>query len=478
MLEEPLVNDEAGTGPRAGAASASTQRRARVVIVGGGMGGIQAAKSLAKTPTDVTLVDARNYYVFQPLIYEVASAILNVEDVAHSIRGLVRGRPKVHFRLGRAVGIDWQRRELLLDDGDRLGFDYLVLAAGLEADFRGVPGAAEFGLPLKSLDDAIRIRSRMLRRLETAGAHPELIPAGALDVVIVGGGTTGVETASAFAEIYRHALREEFPELDLSHASIVLLEAGEAILAGFHPRMQRAAQRMLEQRGVEVRLHAPVADVGPASVRLTDGSEIPAGMIVWATGVRAPAIAGSLGAQQAGDGRVLVNPNLSLPGHPEAFVIGDMAALPWSKGGFHPALAQFAIQGGRHAAREIERQLAGRPSRAFRYRDKGMTASVGRDAAIVQAGPIRFSGRLAFFFWRFLHALYVPGLRNRLSVTLTWIWSYATRRRAALLLIGEPPPQARQPAQPAPLEERLHGEVRLNARAPQDGEPVALPPRG
>jgi NADH dehydrogenase len=433
-----------------------------VVIVGGGMGGIQAAKSLAKAPVEVTLVDARNYYLFQPLIYEVANALLNVEDVAHSIRGLLHGRRNVHFRLGTASSVDWHRSELVLANGDRIGFDYLVLAAGLETDFRGVPGAAEYGLPLKSLDDALRIRTRTLRRLETAAAHPELVPAGALDVVIVGGGTTGVETAAAFAEIYRHALCAEFPELDLSLASIVLLEAGEALLSGFHPRLRRAAQRMLERRSVKVRLRSPVAEVGPASVTLTDGTEIAAGSIVWATGVRAPALANSLRVPQAADGRVLVEPNLCLRGHPEAFVIGDMAALPWSKGCLHPALAQFAIQGGRHAAREIERHLAGERSRPFRYFDKGMTASVGRDAAVVQAGPIRFAGRPAFFFWRFLHALYVPGLRNRLSVTLTWIWTYATRRRAALLLTGEQATsdEASQLSSPAlaapPLSEGSH----------------------
>lgn len=418
----------------------------RVVIVGGGMGGIQAAKTLARAPVEVTLVDARNYYLFQPLVYEVANALLNVEDVAHSIRGLLRGRRNAHFRLGTAGKVEWDRKELVLVDGDRLGFDYLVLAAGLEVDFRGVPGAAEYGLPLKSLDDAVAIRTRTLRRLEAAAAHPEFLSAGALDVVVVGGGTTGVETAGAFAEIYHHALPEEFPELDFSQTTIVLLEAGDSILSGFHPSMQKAARRMLERRGVEVRLQARVRGVGPASVTLADGSEIPAGMVVWATGVRAPRLADSLGLPEASDGRVFVEPNLSLPGHPEAFVIGDMAALPWRKGGLHPPLAQFAIQGGRHAAREIKRQLAGKPPRAFHYRDKGMTASIGRDAAVVQAGPIRFGGRAAFFFWRFLHALYVPGARNRVSVTLTWIWTYATHRRAALLLVGEPTP-SREPTE-------------------------------
>ena len=429
----------------------------RVLIVGGGMGGIQAAKTLTNAPVDVTVVDVRNYYLFQPLIYEVANALLNVEDVAHSIRGLLRRRRNVHFRMDLASSVDWHRHDLVLANGDRIPFDYLVLAAGLETNFRGVPGAAEYGLPLKNLNDALRIRTRMLRRLELAAANPQLVPAGALDVVIVGGGTTGVETAAAFAEIYRHALREEFPELNLSQASIVLLEAGEALLSGFHPSLRRAAQRMLERHGVEVRLGSPVTEVGPASVKLTDGTEIAAGSIVWATGVRAPALADSLGVPQAADGRVIVEPNLALPGHSKAFVVGDMAALPWSKGGLHPPLAQFAIQGGRHAAREIKRQVAGQRSRPFRYRDKGMTASIGRNAAVVQAGPIRFGGRPAFFFWRFLHALYVPGLRNRTSVALTWIWTYSTRRRAALLLTEEPSSRADQPAHvmPEPLGERV-----------------------
>jgi NADH dehydrogenase len=411
------------------------------------MGGIAAARKLARAPVEVALVDARNYYLFQPLIYEVANALLNVEDVAHSIRGLLRGRRNAHFRLGTASNVDWHRKELVLADGDRLGFDYLVLAAGLEVDFRCVRGASQYGLPLKSLDDAVAIRTRMLRRLEAAAAHPEFVSAGALDVVVVGGGTTGVETAGAFAEIYHHALPEEFPELDFSQTTIVLLEAGDTILSGFHPSMQKAARRMLERRGVEVRLHARVTAVGPASVTLADGSEIPAGMVVWATGVRAPRLADSLGLPQASDGRVFVEPNLSLPGHPEAFVIGDMAALPWRKGCLHPPLAQFAIQGGRHAAREIGRQLKDERPRPFRYWDNGMTASVGRDAGVVQVGRIRFSGRLAFFAWGTLHSLYVPGWRNRLSVDLNWIWSYATHRRAALLLVGEPTP-SREPIQP------------------------------
>ena len=421
----------------------------KVVIVGGGMGGIAAARKLARAPVEVTLVDARNYYLFQPLIYQVAGGMSNVEDLTHSIRGLLRGQGNVGFRLATAVGADLERHELLLEDGERLRFDYLILSAGLRSDVERVPGAAAYAFPLKTLDDALRLRNHLLRRLETAAAHPEFAAAGALDMVIVGGGTTGVEVAAAFTEIYTRALRDEFPELDFSQAKITVLEAGDALLSAFHPKLQQSALRMLRKRGAEVRFRSQVAEVGPASVTLTDASELAAGTVVWATGVRATPLADALGV--AADGRVLVGPNLSLPGHPDVFAIGDMAALPRAAGGFHPALAQFALQGGRHAAREILRHIAGEPARSFRYWDKGMTSIVGRNAAVVQSGRLRFSGRFAYFFWAFLHGFYVPGLRNRLSVTLTWIWSYATRRRAALLLIDEPSRPGEQPAEPIPL---------------------------
>ena len=445
--------------------NAASSRPARVVIVGGGMGGIAAARTLARAPVEVTLVDSRNYYLFQPLIYEVAGAILNVEDITHSIRGLLRGQGNAHFRLATAAGADLDRHELVLEDGERLPFDYLILATGLRSDLERVPGAADYAFPLKTLEDALRIRNHLLSRLETAAAHPAFVPAGALDMVIVGGGTTGVEVAAAFTEIYNRALRDEFPELDFSQAQITVLEAGDALLPTFHPTLQRAALRMLTERGAEVRLHSPVSAIGPASVTLTDGSEIAAGIVIVAAGVRATALADALEGPQAPGGRVVVSSNLSLSGHPEVFAVGDMAALPRADGGLHPALAQFAIQGGRHAAQEIVRQIAAKPSRSLRYWDKGMTSMVGRNAAIVQSGRLRLSGRLAFFLWGFLHGLYVPGLRNRLSVSLTWVWSYATRRRAALLLIGDSASDGGRPdvavaRPPSPAASPLRGERR------------------
>jgi NADH:ubiquinone reductase (H+-translocating) len=436
--------------------STDERRAPSVVIVGGGMGGIGAARKLARAPVDVTLVDGRSYYLFQPLIYQVAGGMSNVEDITHSIRGLLRGQGNARFRLATAVGADLDRHELVLEDGKRLHFDYLILSTGLRSDVERVPGAAAYAFPLKTLDDALRIRNHLLRRLETAAAHPELVPAGALDLVIVGGGTTGVEVAAAFTEIYNHALRDEFPELDFSQAKITIVEAGDALLSAFHPRLQRAALGMLIKRGADARFRSQVAEVGPASVTFSDGSELVAGTVVWATGVRATPLADALGAAQAPGGRVRVSANLSIPGHPEVFAIGDMAALPTSNGPLHPAVAQFAIQGGRHAAREILRHMAGEPARPFHYWDKGMTSVVGRNAAVVQSGRLRVSGRLAYFFWAFLHGFYVPGLRKRLSVTLTWIWSYATRRRAALLLIGEasPPTEQTEPI-PVQVEERV-----------------------
>jgi NADH dehydrogenase len=412
-----------------------------VVIVGGGMGGIAAARKLARAPVKVTLVDARNYYLFQPLIYQVAGGMSNVEDITHSIRGLLRRQHNAQFRLATALFADLDRHELVLEDGERLRFDYLVLSTGLRADVERVPGAAAHAFPLKTLDDALALRNHLLRRLETAAADPELAAAGALDLVIVGGGTTGVEVAAAFTELYNRAFRDEFPELDFTQATITVLEAGAALLSSFHPKLQQSALRMLRKRGAQIRFHSQVAQVGQASVTLIEGTQLAAGTVVWATGVRATPIADALGGRQAPGGRIHVNPNLSLPGHPNAFAIGDMATLPTAAGDPHPALAQFAIQGGRHAAREIQRHMAGTPSRPFHYWDKGMTSIVGRNAAVVQSGPLRISGRLAYFFWAFLHGFYVPGLRNRLSVTLTWIWSYSTRRRAALLLVEAPAPQ-------------------------------------
>ena len=428
-----------------------------VVIVGGGMGGIAAARKLARAPLDVTLVEARNYYLFQPLIYQVAAGMSNVEDITHSIRGLLRGQRNARVRLATAVAADFDRHELVLEDGERLPFDYLILATGLRSDLERVPGAAAYAFPLKTLDDALRLRNHLLHRLETAAAHPELVPAGALDLVIVGGGTTGVEVAAAFTEIYAHALRDEFPELDFSQAKITVLEAGDALLPAFHPKLQQAALRALRKRGAEVRFRSQVTEVGPASVKVTDGSEFAAGTVVWATGVRATPLADTLGAAPTPDGRVRVTPNLTLPGHPDVFAIGDMAALPTTAGGLHPALAQFAIQGGRHAARQILRHIAGEPASPFSYWDKGMTSIAGRNAAVVQSGRLRLTGRLAYFFWAFLHGFYVPGLRNRLSVTLTWIWSYATRRRTALLLVGEASPPGAPPGETIPknVEERV-----------------------
>ncbi len=423
----------------------------RVVIVGGGMGGIAAAKRLANASVEVTLVDSRNYYLFQPLIYEVAGAIVNIEDVTHATRGLLRGQTNARVRLGTAIAVDLERREVVLEDGERLGYEYLILATGLRSDVTRVPGAAEHAFAMKTLGDALRVRNHLLRRFETVAAHPELLAAGALDIVIVGGSTTGVEVVGALSEIYNHALRQEFPEIDFAQAKITLIEAGESLLPAFHPSLRSWAERVLTENGAVVRLGSPVAEIGPASVTLADGEEISAGTIIAAVGVRATGLADSLGVDQAASGRVIVTANLSLPDHPEAFAIGDMAALPKHDGALHPALAQFALQGGRHAAGEIKRHLDGKPSRSFRYWDKGMTSTVGYNAAILQSGRIRIRGGPAFFLWGVLHGYYVPGLRNRLSLNVTWLWSWATRRRAALLLIGEleSHPEAADAATPA-----------------------------
>lgn len=414
-------------------------KRPRVVIVGGGMGGIAAAKAFAKASVELTLLDGHNYCLFQPLLYEVAGAIVNVEDVTHAIRGLLRRQPNAHFRLAEVVAVDVDRQEVALADGGRLAYDYLILATGLRSAVERVPGAAEHAYALKTVEDAFALRNHLLRRLENVAAHPELLAVGALDMVVVGGGTTGVEVIAAFNEIYNHALREEYPEIDFTQARITVFEAGETLLPAFHPKLRAWAHRTLEANGAKVRLRSPVAEIGPASVTLADGEHVSAGTVVLATGVRATALADSLGVAQAAGGRIHVESNLSLPGHPNVFAVGDMAALP-RRDGLHPALAQFALQGGRHAAGEILRDIARKPSRPFRYWDKGMTSMVGYNAAVLQSGRLRITGALGFVLWGTLHGYYVPGFRNRLSLRVTWLWSWATRRRAALLLLGEASP--------------------------------------
>ncbi len=409
----------------------------RVVVIGAGFGGLAVARSLTGAPVEVTVVDRNNFHTFQPLLYQVATAGLNAADVASVVRGILQRRANVDFRLGAVDGVDWAERDVLLADGGRLPFDHLVVAAGSAPAFFGVPGAQEHGFPLYSLDGATALRNHVLERFEAAAADPALIGDGALTFVVVGGGPTGVEVAGALAELVDRVLQHDFHHLDVHRARIVLVEQAPHLLGAFSNGSRRYAGSVLRRRGVEVRLEASVAEVEPTRVRLGDGEVLRAHTLVWAAGVQAGGLAASLGVPTGRGGRIAVGPDLAIEGHAEAFAIGDIADIDDGTGGRLPQLAQVAMQGGSLAAEQILADLDGRPRRAFRYRDKGSMATIGRRAAVAELpGGIHLRGTLAWGAWLGLHLIELMGFRNRLSVFLNWAWNYLTWDRGPRLIFG------------------------------------------
>ena len=408
-----------------------------VLVIGAGFGGIAVARGLDGAPVRVTVVDANNFHTFQPLLYQAATAGLDVADVAHPIRSIFAGRRRRHVDVvvGEVATIDPAAKTIGLLDGRRIGYDTLVVAAGaVTADF-GVPGVAEHSFPLKSTDDAVALRLHLLRQFERADATGGPIRLGALDVVISGGGPTGVEMAGGIAELYSMVLRGDFPELPVADARIVLVEPQERVLAPFHPDSSEHAAEQLRKMGVDVRTGVGIASVDPDGVRLSDGERIDANTVVWAAGVRAHPLASHLGVELARGGRVPVEPDLSVTGLPDVFAIGDIAAATDASGAPLPQVAQPAIQGGAHVARQIRRRLTGEPTEPFRYVDKGSMATIGRHSAVTElANGRRFDGFVGWLAWLGLHLVYLMGFRNRISVFVNWCWNYLTYDRANRLL--------------------------------------------
>jgi NADH dehydrogenase len=416
-------------------------QRPKVVIVGAGFGGLAAARGLTGVPVDVTLVDRNNFHTFQPLLYQVATAGLNAADIAHAVRGIVRGIDNVAFRNATVSGVDWDAHRVELEGEEGLPFDFLVVAAGATAEHFGVPGAAEHGLPLYTLADAAALRNHILARFEAVDADPGLVDDGALTFAVVGGGATGVEVAGALAELFSVVLRRDFPRLDVGKARVLLIEMGDDLLPAFGTSSRADARATLESRGVEVRTGEAVAEISPTRVRLTTGEEIAAHTLIWAAGVRASPIAAALGVETARGGRIVVGPGLRIPGRPEAFAIGDLAAIADGEGGFLPGVAQVAMQSGRHVAGEIRRQVAGEAPTPFHYTDKGSMATIGRRAAVAEipvpgGGVVRLKGTPGWLAWLGLHLVYLVGFRNRASVLLNWAWNYATWDRGPRLIFG------------------------------------------
>ena len=407
----------------------------RVVIVGAGFGGLSAARRLRDAPVRVTVVDGRNYHLFQPLLYQVATASLSPGDIAYPIRSILRRQANAEVFLADAVAVNAAARELVLADG-RLDYDFLILATGARHAYFGHDDWEKSAPGLKNLEDALEIRRRILLAFERAEREPDAQKRKALlTFVLVGGGPTGAELAGAIGEISRYVLKREFRAIDPGQARIVLLEAGPRLLPTFPADLAAKAAAFLGRLGVEVRTGAAVTAVGDGFAEI--GTErIEAGTILWAAGVAASPIARSLGLPLDRAGRVAVNPDLSLPGHPEVFVIGDLAAFTHQGGQPLPGVAQVAIQQGRHAAKNILSVLRAETTESFHYRDPGNLAVLGRGSAIADLGRIRLSGFPAWLFWCFVHILYLIGFRNRFLVMFEWAWAYTTWQRGARLITG------------------------------------------
>lgn len=410
------------------------ETRPHVVIAGGGFGGISAARALASDAVRVTLLDRHNHHVFQPLLYQVATAGLSPGDIASPIRWMLRHQRNTRVLLAELRSVDSDRGIVRLDD-DEMAYDYLVLATGVRHAYFGHDEWERHAPGLKTLDDALLIRRRVLLAYEHAERTTDPVERRRLlTFVVVGGGPTGVELAGALAEIARHTLCDEFRSFEAGTSKVMLFEAAPNILAMYPPDLQAAAERSLGRLGVEVRKNSPVTSLGPYDLE-AGGQQVAAGTVLWAAGVSASPVARSLGIPLDRAGRVAVGPDLSAPGHPNVFVIGDLAIF--TQNGLElPGVAQVAIQQGRHAARNILRSVEGLPRRPFRYRDYGNMATIGRAAAIADLGPVHLSGWPAWVAWLFLHIMKLVGFRSRLAVMLQWAWAYFTYQRSVRLITG------------------------------------------
>ena len=418
----------------------------RVVIIGAGFSGLYAAKALRKVPVDVTLVDQNNYHTFQPLIYQVATAGLEPEEVAHGVRAIFQQQHNFTFRQATVSGIDWEGKTLTFVGGDSLAFDYLLIGAGAVYNDFGIPGVREHAFYVKSLTEAVNIRSHILRQFERASADPALIDKGILNIVLVGGGPTGVEMAGALTELFDRVLPKDYPDLDVSRAKVILVEMLDFLLPPYGEKSRAYAEEVLRGRGVEVRLGAALAEVRDHEVELKGGEIIPTETLIWAAGVRGHPLVDALGVELEKASRIKVNPDLSLPGHPYAFAAGDIAGSRDEDGNFHPQVAQVAIQGGKFVAKTIAAEVQGQRERgSFSYFDKGNMAIIGRNAGIAELSKVflglNFRGLLGWLAWLFIHLVYLPGYRNRINAFTDWVYSYFTfDRRARLITEMAPSP--------------------------------------
>lgn len=408
----------------------------RVVIVGAGFGGLAAAKALADAPVDVTVIDKRNFHLFQPLLYQVATAALSPADISAPIRSILRHQRNTRVMLAKVLGIDRQARQVLTDAGPVL-FDTLVVATGARHSYFGREEWADLAPGIKTVDDATRLRARLLMSLEQAEITTDPVERqGLLTFAIVGGGPTGVELAGAIVELTRHAARRDFRRFQPEDVRVLLVEAGKRLLASFPEALGQAARHALEGMGVEVRTGQPVTDITLENIRLGDET-VPARNVIWAAGVRASAAGRWLGARTDRVGRVEVGPDFTLPDDPTIFVIGDTACALQPNQMPLPGVAPAAKQAGQYVGSLIAARVQGAaPPAAFVYRDYGALATIGRNFAVADLGRMQLKGRMGWFFWSFVHVWFLVGHRSRIAVALAWAWSYLTWERGARLITG------------------------------------------
>jgi NADH dehydrogenase len=406
-----------------------------VLIVGGGFAGVACAKGLAKDGVDVVLLDQNNYHQFQPLLYQVATAQIAAYDIARPLHAIFRHDKTVEVRRATAKSIDPETRSVSTAGGSTFSADYLVVAAGAQPNFFGTPGAAEHTFPMYSLIDAERLRSHILAILDATIERPELIEQGALNFVIVGGGATGVESAGALAEVLASVLPLNYQPL-AEASEVHIIDLGSALLAPFSERAHAYAAKRMSHDGVVVHLGVGVKEARKDRVVLTDGSEIKTRTIVWGGGEKAAGVVDNAGLLQGHGGRVDVLPDLTAPGHPRVYAVGDAANIPDQQGAILPQLGSVAQQSGAWAARNILHDMAGNERQRFHYKDKGIMAMIGRNAAVAEMGPHRreVEGPIAFAAWLGVHAMLLSGVRNRIDAFMAWGWDYFTKNRATALL--------------------------------------------
>lgn len=412
--------------------------RPHIVIIGAGFAGLEAAKILARERVFLTIIDRNNHHLFQPLLYQVATAGLSPADIAMPVRSILSDSPNVEVFMAKVESIDPAKREVHLHGLDKISYDYLLVGTGARHSYFGHGEWEAFAPGLKTLEDATDIRRRILIAFEEAElSKTDREREQLLTFVVVGGGPTGLEMAGAIAELARFSLAKDFDRIDPKLAKVILVEAGPVLLAAFHKSLHHRAMRDLKRLGVQVELNTRVTDISNEGVTVGDRF-IPARTVVWAAGVQPSSLAKDTGCPLDRSGRAIVDKDLSVPAHPEIFIAGDLAAAHWKDELTVPGMAPGAMQGGRHAARNILRRIKGTPTKPFHYLHKGSMATIGRAAAVVDLDPLHFGGFLAWLTWLFVHIFYLIGFRNRTLVLFQWFWSYLTFKRGTRLITGGP----------------------------------------